>query len=319
MAQSDDAVTACFTNTLAYHREAQRRTMSRSAFRMASYYLWAIWLSYFLGFLLLLEPRHLFSGTTIQTFIYLMLGLVFVFKTTPAVRIGRASPIPLLVDIPVTWRFTAERVAASVGELEHRDYAWQILHSVDMLPGGMLILPNPQASHWVPQSAFASPADYEQVHTWAKQNANTVRDFSASRGAEWVVSLLLVPFVLPLAPVACILTQSATLPEESFSIASAMYVSIFWRYLIAYWLVAAIGFFPLGRLTGGNRFGYYAGVGLILGLLWEAGSTVLGFGAARDIAGWLAAAIAWSFAGWAHWWLVVRTADAKPSSLSAQS
>ena len=312
-APGEETVVAAFANTPAYHRTSQWRALSCSPLRMASYFVWAIWLAYFLAFLLTLHPARVFSGATLQKVILLVVGVLIAFNVTPAIRIRRAQPAPPLLDAPVTWRFTAARVASDIGDWVHRDFAWQVLHSVDVLPDGLFIAPNPQMRHWIPKAAFENGAAYQQVVTWAQEKADTVRHFSGARAAEWIASLLLIPFALPLPWMAWLLSSPEVSLPDSFPMVEAAYTSATLHYAVGYWVVAAVGYVVLGLPNIRNPF-FYIVVALALGTLWDSISPPTLAVGGHNMATWIAGSAAWLVAGWMHWWMVVRNGgDFMPS------
>lgn len=296
-----DTVIVRFANSVSYHRTSQRRALSRMPARMAAYFVWAIWIAYFLNFLLSLDPHCLFSEASVTTALWIIAGFFVAFNITPAVGIRRARPTPWLTDAPVTWRFAADRVACDIGTWEHRDFAWDALHSVDLLPDGLLIVPNQRLCHWIPKSAFDSEADYAQTLTWARQKARSFRQFEGRRAAEWFASCTLVPLALPLPHTAVRLLQGIS--EYYAAVSKMIYADMTPHYFGGYWLLAATVFLVLGRRNVQSPVPY-AALALLLGLLWD-GLVLDGF--RNNAMNWIASTLAWLFAGGAHWWITVRT------------
>jgi hypothetical protein len=297
-----DAVMARFANSLAYHQVSQRRAMSRTPGRVTAYFLWAGWLAYLVIFLLGMDPRTMFGWSWLMNAALLILGFLIAFNATPAVAVRRMRPMALLTDAPIVWRFATNRVACDIGTWEHRDFAWEALNGVDILADGFFIVPNPRMCHWVPKSAFESEQDYEQVLSWARGKARSIRQFGGVRMAEWLVSLALVPFALPLPLTAIELFSAAGFSDDPAATASIFYTGMTPHYFAGYWILAATVFVVFHRRKV-RALLPHAGLALLLGLAWD-GFTPAGF--AGNLPDWIASTCAWLFAGCAHWWIVVR-------------
>jgi hypothetical protein len=314
MSETDRIVTASFINTLENHRTAQWRALSKNAFRVTAYYGWAIWLFYF-GWLLLFvsQGRSLSENISIaQSIGGLVFGFFLMFNITPSIRIARTRPHRLLLDAPVTWRFSASRATAELGEWERRDYAWEILHSVDILPDGLMIMPHPVLNQWLPKHAFAGEEEFEQVCKWATERADMVRRFPVSRKPEWAVSLSLMPLVLAIVPALWAGLRADISFDESFVTMSVIYTWNAWRFFVWYGMVALMVFRPLARNRVGKHPAAYMATAVVLGLLLEDLFLPNMTHYPLDFLFWSLSGIAWLFAGFAHWWVVVH----RPAMLS---
>ncbi len=102
---------------------------------------------------------------------FLVLGAFLLFGSRPLAfwqfsRAVRRSPS---FQSEMTYSFDPEQIINS-GEGHHATFTWKKLYSAAFTKEGVLLYTNKNLFHWIPVTAFTSPADIVTVHTYLEQN-----------------------------------------------------------------------------------------------------------------------------------------------------
>jgi len=286
-------------------RDAYAAVFSRSFVRVLPYYVWAAAIYTLVVFLSLVSPKRLFTISNFETLVLIILLACFSLVWLPGWRARFDRRSPLLSGIPAAWRFTQTRVACSLGEHSSFDADWGAVYSAEKLPHGLLVFTHRIVAHWIPRSAFASDADFDQVAEWAAFHAPRYRQRRRWKVAEWIAALLIAPSAVGLTLYFAMLVEWGQNLLDSYpSFAMVLGISLPHCYAVS-WLLGAPAYWLLARST--RRLVFFLLAGAALGALQTFGFLKMIIPLQPGLAPWIAAFCA---GGLVHWLIVVRESRA---------
>jgi hypothetical protein len=312
MTHEDRTIVAEVPQSEAHLRATYAAVLSRSPLRVFPYYLWAGCVYALVFFVALLSPRNLFTLANAELLVLIVVLFLMSLLWVPGWRARRDHADGVGLEGAAAWTFTRERLECRAGERAGFELQWSAVHAVEKLPGGLLLFNHPRIAHWIPKSAFAAAADYDQAGAWAAFGAPRYRERRQWRIAEWITALALAPLAAPLALYfAMVVRSEGRLLESHLTLLHALAVGLPFAYAGG-WLLGAPAWWIAARFTRRAAAFVAAGaaVGMIVGVALVRGLGFGGFGG--TIAEWAAG---FALAGLVHWFIVARKPGSDPSFL----
>ncbi len=288
-------------------RDAYTAIFSRSFVRVLPYYVWAVCFYAFVVFVGLLSPKRLFTAGNLEILAVIVLLAFLSLVWVPAWRARLDKPNGLLANIPTVWRFTAARVACSIGEHSSFDADWRALYCAEKLPHGLMLFTHRVVAHWIPRSFFASERDFDQAAEWAAFGVPRYMQRATWKLAEWLAALVIAPSAVALTLYFSTMVQSGQNLLDSFpTLATVIGISLPHCYAVSWFLCAPVYWF-MARFT--RRPIYFLFAGAVLGAMQttEPLRSILPF--QPGLLAWL---LGFCVGAFIHWLIVVRTRRSWP-------